>query len=183
MNAATDAGQQLEIKKTWRYYLGLILFVLSMVLPLIVTTVANLLRLPPAISTALIGVSLAGGPEVLLIAAAAVMGKENLDHLFSSLGRWAKDLIKWDQVSAARYRVGVWMMVFSVLISVATYYIFAKDLVVGDQLGWAYYVTTGGDILFTISFFVLGSEFWAKLQALFQYNARLVAENSGHTGD
>ncbi|MGD8972783.1 MAG: hypothetical protein PVJ56_05730 [Desulfobacterales bacterium] len=53
----------------------------------------------------------------------------------------------------------------------------------GDQLSWAYYLATGGDILTIISFFVLGSAFWAKLRALFQYNARLVAEDSGHTDD
>lgn len=53
----------------------------------------------------------------------------------------------------------------------------------GDQLGWAHYLATGGDILFIISFFVLGSAFWAKLRALYQNNARLVAEDSGHTDD
>jgi len=55
---------------------------------------------------------------------------------------------------------------------------FYKNLREGDQPGLGFYVSVGADILFIISFFVLGAEFWGKLWALFNYNARVVVEET-----
>ena len=104
------------------------------------------------------------------------MGKENLEYLFSKLGGWFKNLVKWDQVSPRRYRVGVWMFWIAIITQIVVFYLFTDNLRNGNQPGWAFYVTVGADILFIISFFVLGAEFWGKLGALFQYNARPVIE-------
>jgi hypothetical protein len=178
MSTPTEKNQRSETRRDWRYYLGLILFVLSLILPLLALVVVPLLGLSPGISTVLYGLSVAGGPDVILIGAAALMGKENLEYLFSKLGGWFKNLVKWDQVSPKRYRVGVWLLVISVLTSLVLFYIFPESLREGDQPGWGFYVTVGADILFIISFFVLGAEFWAKIRALFQYNARVVVEET-----
>ena len=169
-------AQTLEIKKDWRYYVGLILLVLSLILPLLALIFVPMLGLSGGTSSILYGLSVVGGPDVLLIAAAALMGKENLDYLFSKLGGWFKNLVKWDQVTPKRYRVGVWLLVISMLTTLVLFYIFPGSLREGDQPGWGFYVTIGADILFVISFFILGAEFWAKIRALFQYNARVVVE-------
>jgi hypothetical protein len=44
-----------------------------------------------------------------------------------------------------------------------------------------YYLFIASDSLFVISFFVLGAEFWAKIQALFQYKARVVVDKTGNS--
>lgn len=178
MSTPTDVNQRSETKRGWRYYVGLILFVLSLILPLLALVIVPLLGVSPGISTLLYGLSIAGGPDLLLVAAAALMGKENLTYLLSKLGGWFKNLVKWDQVTAKRYRLGVWLLVISVLTSLVLFYIFPSSLREGDQPGWGFYVTVGADILFIISFFVLGAEFWGKLRSLFQYNARVVVEDT-----
>jgi hypothetical protein len=178
MSIPADANQRSETRRGWRYYLGLILFVLSLVLPLLALVIVPLLGVSPGISAVLYGLSVAGGPDLILIGAAAFLGKENLSYLFSKLGGWFKNLVKWDQVTLKRYRVGVWLLVISVVTSLALFYLLPESLRDGKQPGWGFYVTVGADILFIISFFVLGAEFWAKIQALFQYNARVVVEES-----
>jgi hypothetical protein len=178
MSTPSEKIQRSESRGGWRYYLGLILFVLSLILPLLALVIVPLLGLSPGISTTLYGFSVVGGPDLLLVAAAALMGKKNLEFLFSKLGGWFKKLVKWDQVSPRRYRIGVWLFWISILISLAFFYFLPETLRVGDQPGWGFYVTVGADILFIISFFVLGSEFWGKLRALFQYNTRVVDEES-----
>ena len=182
MSTPADANQQPNTKRGWRYYAGLFLFVLSLILPLLALVIVPLLGVSAGISAFLIGISLAGGPDVILIGAAALMGKENLEYLFSKLGNWFKRLVKWDQVSAGRYRIGVWLVWISIITQVLIIYLFTDSLRNGNQPGWGFYVTVGADILFIISFFVLGAEFWAKIRALFQYNTRVVVEETGEAG-
>jgi hypothetical protein len=178
MSTPEASNQPLEGKRDWRYYVGLILFVLHLLLPVLALIFVPMLGLSAGISALLFSLSLAGGPDVLLIAAAALMGKDNLQYLFSKLGSRFKNLVKRDQVSPQRYKVGLWMMVISVIITVGLFYFFPQALSDGNQPGWGFYVTVGADIVFIISFFVLGAGFWAKIQALFQYNARVVVEET-----
>ena len=164
-------------KRDWRYYLGLFLFVLSLILPLLALVIVPTLGVTPGISATLYALSVAGGPDVMLIAAAALMGKENLQHLFSSLGSWFKNLVKWDQVSHRRYKIGLWLMCLSIAATVVLFYFFTNSLLVGNHPGWGFYVTIAADIVFIISFFVLGAGFWAKIRALFQHNVHVVMKD------
>jgi hypothetical protein len=68
------------LKKDWRFYTGIAALVLALVLPLLGLAVP-LLGLPTAVSAVLIGGLVAGGPEVMLVLAAAFLGKETL-HVF-----------------------------------------------------------------------------------------------------
>ncbi len=173
------ATPQSENKRGWRYYVGLLLFVIAIILPALALIFVPLLGLSAGINTVLYGLSVAGGPDVLLIVTAALMGKDNLQYLFSKLGNWFKNLVKWDQVSPQRYKAGLWMMSLSIFVTLALFYFFRDSLSNGNQPGWGFYVTVGADIVFIISFFVLGADFWAKLAALFQYNARVTEVSDG----
>jgi hypothetical protein len=116
MSTPTNVNQQPNTKRGWRYFTGLILFVLHLLLPVLALVFAPMLGLSTGISAILFSLSVAGGPDVLLIAAAALMGKDNLQYLFSKLGSWFKKLVKWDQVSPQRYRIGLWLMCLSVAV-------------------------------------------------------------------
>ena len=178
MSTPTDVDQQPDTKRDWRYYIGLFLFVLALILPLLGLAIVPLLGLGQGVSTALIGITLVGGPDVILIGSAALMGKENLEYLFSKLGGWFKRLVKWDEVSPGRYRTGVWLFWISILAGFAFFWLFPSTLISAGKLGWGAYAIGAADILFVVSFFVLGAEFWGKLRALFQYDARVVVEES-----
>jgi hypothetical protein len=69
------------LKKDWRFYAGIAALLLAMVLPLFGLAVP-LLGLSTAPSALLIGVLVAGGPEVLLLVAAALLGKDTLHAFF-----------------------------------------------------------------------------------------------------
>lgn len=176
MTEGTERVQGLETKRDWRYYVGLILLVLSLILPLLALIFVPMLGVSSGISTVLYTLSLVGGPDILLIASAALLGKENLEFLFSKLGNWFKNLVNWDQVSPQRYKLGLWFMCLSIAVSLILFYFFPQALREGIQPGWGFYATVAADFVFIISFFVLGAEFWAKITALFQYNARVVVD-------
>ena len=86
MTTANQVNEKPETKRDWRYYVGLFMFVLSLILPLLALVIVPLLGLSPGLSAILFGLSVAGGPDVILVGAAAMLGKENLEFLFSKLG-------------------------------------------------------------------------------------------------
>ena len=176
MSSAAEEIRQPETKRGWRYYIGLFLFVLAMILPILGLLIVPSLGLSQGTSTALIGLSLVGGPDIILVGAAALLGKENLEYLFSRLGGLFKRLVKWDQVSQRRYRTGVWLLWISILAGFALFWFFPSTLIESGQLSWGAYAIAASDLLFVISFFVLGAEFWGKLQALFVYDTRIVPD-------
>jgi hypothetical protein len=65
------------LNKDWRFYTGLTALVLALLVPLLALGVP-FLGLSTGISTVLIGGLVAGGPEVLVLVAAALLGKEVL---------------------------------------------------------------------------------------------------------
>jgi hypothetical protein len=65
------------LKKDWRFFTGIAALLLAMVLPLFGLAVP-LLGLSTAGSALLIGGLVAGGPELLLVLAAALLGKDTL---------------------------------------------------------------------------------------------------------
>jgi hypothetical protein len=169
----SETIEQLQASRDWRFYVGLLLFILHLILPLIALLILPSLQLDQGTSSVLLGLSFIGGPDALLIASAALMGKDNLEFLFSKLGGWFKRVVKWDQVSPKRYRTGVWIFWLSIIAGFAIFYLFPSTLVDAGRAGWGAYALVVTDIFFVVSFFVLGAEFWGKLQALFQYEARI----------
>ena len=95
----------------WRYWLGLTLLVLSLSLPLIALVLVPLLGFPKDVNVVLFGLSLAGGPDLLLVLAIAAMGKENLDRILGKFLPWFKRIARWDTVTRRRYTLGLWVMV------------------------------------------------------------------------
>ncbi len=151
----------LERPSRWRYYGGWICFILSFCLPLFSPLLA-LLGLSQTVTTILAGSLIIGGPEIMMIFAIALWGKQTFDYFMGQLGQLLKSFIPANQVSTRRYYIGLSLFLASFLPSWILAY--APSLL-DDSARIAIVLTA--DVVFVISFFILGGNFWEKIRRLF----------------
>jgi len=158
-----------QIRPGWRFYGGIVLFVLGLLSPLSIPLVTAT-SLPAGWKTAISGLLMLGIPELLWVAAAAIMGKAGFNYIKGKFWGFFKKMAPSDEVSPARYRVGLVMFFLPILFGwLAPYglhrlpeyedYRFAANLI--------------GDLFLVSSFFVLGGDFWDKLRGLFIHKAKI----------
>ena len=145
----------------FRYRAGWVFFVLSFVLPL-AGLLVPFLGLHKATTVVVTGALLVGAPEVAIVVAVALWGKETFAYF---MGR-AKGLLRLvappERVSPARYRLGLVIIAASFLPSWV--FAYAPHWLHDDS---RIPVLVAADLVFVASFFVLGGEFWARVRALF----------------
>lgn len=154
----------------WRFPVGVTIFVLGFAAPLAIPLVVAS-ELPAAWKTVLSGALALGVPEVMMVAAAAVMGREGFIELKRRFGRFFARYGPPQHVSRGRYRVGLVMFALPLLVA------WLGPYVQGHLPGFEQHPLwwhLGGDLVFVASFFVLGGEFWDKLRSLFVHGARAV---------
>ena len=176
MNPSSEPGQIPSRPPTggWRYGLGLALLVLSLSLPLLALVVVPLLGLPEGVNAALFALSLAGGPDILLVLAAAAMGRENIDRIAGKVGPWLRRLLRWDEVTRRRYVVGLWILSLSVVLPFAIALFFEGSIVSANGApGWAYYVIIATYFSFAASFLMMGAPLWDRVRAIFEWDATI----------
>jgi hypothetical protein len=152
--------------------LGGIILVVGFMSPLLIPLVLGS-DLSISYKKILSGLLAFGVPELFMIIAVAVMGKQGYEFIKEKALKYLKRFAPSDEVSLVRYRIGLIMFSVPIIFGIAqpylAYYIsFFKEL----PLWW--YITS--DILFVSSFFVLGGDFWDKLSGLFKYNVKVVKE-------
>ena len=154
----------------WRFRVGVTIFAAGFAAPLAIPLVTSS-DLPTAWKTAIAGALAVGVPEVMMVMAAAVMGKEGFARLKSQFGRFLKKYGPPEQVSRGRYRTGLVMFTLPLVLAWIVPYL-GHHLPGYDrhQLIWV----VAGDAMFVASLLVLGGEFWDKLRALFVHGARAV---------
>jgi hypothetical protein len=152
----------------WRFRLGLIFFVLAWICPLFVPFVTHS-DLPVETKTVLSGFLLLGVPEIFSVISIVILGKSGFDYIKSKVFAFLKLVVPRGEVSRARYRVGLFMLLLHVLYANLTFY--APDLIPGYSEA---HITMNliADFLFLVTLFVLGGGFWDKLRALFLYDAK-----------
>ena len=154
----------------WRLKLGITLFALSILLPVIGVPLVAALGLSAGTVATVSGVLLASA-EVLGIVAVAVMGKPGYAYIKNRVFGFFRQYGPPAEVSRTRYRIGMVMVAVPILFGWLTPY--AADLVpgyVGNEFSYA----IAGDLLLLASLFVLGGDFWDKLRALFFHQAKAV---------
>lgn len=163
------SNQDASASVAWRTRLGVAMFVVGFAAPAAIPLVAAS-SMPAGLKTALSAVLAVGVPEVMMLAAAAVMGKEGFAAMKSRIGRWLKRHGPPATVSRTRYRIGLVLFVLPIALAfIGPYW--------GSHLPG--YKTTplwwhiGGDVMFLTSLVVLGGDFWDKLRALFVHEARI----------
>ena len=157
----------------WRFRIGVVIFVLGFAAPFAIPLVTSS-DLPTAWKTAIAGALALGVPEIMMVVAAAVMGREGFAELKRRFGRLLRKYGPPERVSRARYRVGLVMFTLPLLLAWLGSYL-RGHLPAFDRhpMWW----NVGGDVVFVASLFVLGGEFWDKLRALFVHGARVVFPN------
>src|SRR5262245_42731610 len=103
---ATDTSKPPTLKRDWRFYAGMTALVLAVILPL-GAFIVPMLGLPLAQSALLVGVLVAGGPEVLCVAAIALLGKETFQYLAHHAKLAFRRAVVERPASKARYYVGL----------------------------------------------------------------------------
>jgi hypothetical protein len=157
-------------KKGWRFYLGIGLFILCLIGPLLALVVAFLPisdRLKAVLSAGLVF----GLPEVFGVLAIAVLGRQTFDYLMAPIWRWFRGFGPPRTVSRIRYTVG--LIMFGAPLVEGAIFLHSRDW---QQLYEGWYVAAAiiWDGIFLGSFFVLGGDFWDKVRALFVYDAKAV---------
>ena len=150
--------------------LGVIILVLGFMSPLLIPFVVGS-DLPISYKKILSGLLAFGIPELFMLIAVAVVGKDGYVFIKEKALKYLKRFAPSDEVSLNRYRIGLILFSVPIIIGIAqpylAYYIsFFKEL----PLWW--YITS--DILFVSSFFVLGGDFWDKLSGLFKHSVKVV---------
>jgi len=113
-----------------------------------------------------------GLPDLLWIVAAAVLGKQGFIAIKEKAFCYLKKIGPPDRVSQTRYTIGLFMFVLPLLLGWLGPYI---SLFFNGYESNRLILVISGDLLFVSSFFILGGDFWDKLQALFIYDAKVVS--------
>ena len=163
----TDAARAPTLKRDWRFYAGMTALVLAVILPL-GAFIVPLLGLPLAQSALLVGVLVAGGPEVLCIAAIALLGKETFQYLAHHAKLAFRRAVIDRPASKARYYVGLAIVLLSWL--PAYIYAYAPAAMPGGNA--RVYILAAMDLAFVASVFLMGGEFWEKVRRIFIYEGK-----------
>lgn len=154
--------------KDWKYYLGLSLFIYSLV-PILVLAILPFMGMSLSEMGTLAVVFLASG-EVAFYASAVLLGKPFLAALKAKCAAWFRcDATPPQPVSRTRHRLGVWLLITSFLpyYAVLVYLLFfVPDNATIHFLAWS---MVAGEVLGMVSLFVLGGQFWERLKRLFQW--------------
>ena len=150
-----------------RLSVGISLIVLSFILPVFSVWIVSS-SLPVHLKSILVAVVSLGGPEVIALAAVAVLGKECFDLILAKIFKGVKRIVPAKgSVGKVQYRIGLAIFLLSFVPS----YIFAYVPYLMSDLN-RIYVCIGADIAFIASLFMLGGDFWDKLRSLFIYESK-----------
>lgn len=163
--------QQQTGKSNWRFRLGSILFFLGLVLP-VFSPLVLWIDMSAKWKTAVTGAMAFGIPDLLWIAAAAILGKEGFKAIKGKLFFFIRRIAPTDHVSRTRYTIGLFMFVLPLLVGWLGPYM--SPFLPGYESN-RLIVIISGDVVFISSFFILGGDFWDKLQALFVHGAKVVS--------
>jgi hypothetical protein len=144
-----------------------VIFVVGLLCPLLIPWVVGS-GLPAGWKAALSALLLLGIPELMMLVAAAVLGKSGFHFLKGLLFGFFKRHAIPKEVSPTRYRIGLALFLVPILWGWLTPYV--EQGIPGYE-GHRLAVGLLGDLLLVSSLFVLGGEFWEKLRALFIHRA------------
>ena len=163
----------------WRIKLGFALFLTSLIgFPLLIPLMALIGLSGERIAAVTGGLVLAA--ELMMVAGAAIAGKDGFAYIKSTVFGYLKPLGPPKTVSRVRYRIGLVMFILPLLLGWAAPYF--GDHIPGFETNMLIY-GIAGDVILAASLFVLGGDFWEKLRSLFIHGAyAVIPEKASATG-
>ncbi|AEB28055.1 transporter suffix domain-containing protein [Francisella hispaniensis] len=159
------------MQKGWKYYLGILLFVLSFVPYIVVFCIIPFLGLSTSNYLAISSILLISAEGIFLVSV-MLLGKVIIDTIKSAIRKVFKSAFTaQNPISRIRHNIGLIMFFASLIyptLLLEMILIFDKINQVG-QLNMML-ILFSGDIVFIASFFILGGEFISKLKSLFKYH-------------
>ena len=120
-----------------------------------------------AVKTTLSGLLAFGIPEVFMLIAVALMGKQGYELIKNKFLRYLKQFAPPDHVSLLRYRIGLSMFCLPLLLGWIQPYLVNFFPSLNSVPLWSFTIL---DFIFLASFFVLGGAYWDKFSGLFRYS-------------
>jgi len=166
----TSSAQDMERSPSpgWRFRGGIVIFVLAFAIWLLVPLAAGLGASATRIA-ALSGFIFVAN-KVLLVLCVAVMGRAGFQQIKAIAFGYVASLSPPAQVGPVRHAIGLVMFCLPLVAAMLAPYI---DLLWPDVRPNAWQFEVLVDLVLVASFFVLGGDFWNKLQALFVRTARI----------
>jgi hypothetical protein len=153
----------------WRFRLGLTFFALGWICPLFVPLVTSS-SLSTETKTLLSGLLIIGVPEIFSVISIVFLGKDGFNYVKEKIFTFLKRVVPQGEVSRFRYRIGLFMLFLHVIYANLIFY--SPHLIKGyDENSMV--MNMCADVLFIVTLFVLGGNFWEKLRALFIYDAKV----------
>ncbi len=149
---------------------GALIFIIGVLSPVFIPLVLTS-GLPEWLIAILSGLLAFGIPELFMIIAVAILGKEGFAFLRSKLGKFLKPLAPPDEVSKIRYNVGLVLFCLPLIFAFLSPYL---DLHFHFSDNIPFYINFILDVMLISSVFVLGGNFWDKLRALFINRAKVI---------
>jgi hypothetical protein len=150
--------------------IGIIIMVVGFLSPLLIPLVVAS-NLSSSVKTVVSGLLAFGIPEVFMLLAAVVMGKQGFEYIKDKAKTYLKSLAPSGSVSRTRYRIGLILFCLPILMGLLSPYLnYTSDFFNNIPL-WFHSIF---DLLFLISLFILGGNFWNKLKGLFYYDAEII---------
>lgn len=151
-----------------KLYGGTAVLIIGFMSPLLIPVVTSS-NLSTGMKATLSGLLAFGIPELFMLIAIGLMGKQGYEFLKSKLFRYLRRFTPPNTVSRTRYRVGLILFFMPLMLAwihpyLSHYFAFLQGLSM-----WFY---IAGDALFFASFFVLGGDFWDKFSGLFKHKTK-----------
>ena len=158
-----------------RFVIGGVLFVGGFLSPLLLPLITSS-DLPGNWKAILSTLLVAGLPEVGMLLAVAVLGKQGFAQLKEMFFSKFRKMTEPAAVSVTRYRIGLFMFFTPLVVGWLYPYLVNYFPVFASEDLQATIIL---DLIFAFSFLVLGAEFWGKIHALFIHSSEIPRDRSG----
>jgi hypothetical protein len=165
-----DSTNALSPVPRGRLITGGVIFISGFISPVFIPIVLSS-GLPEGWIAAISGFLAFGIPELFMIIAIAILGKEGFNYLKNAIGKYLKPLAPPDEVSRLRYNVGLVLFSLPILFGFLQPYLNHEFHILGDVPVFLYILS---DLMIVASIFVLGGNFWDKLRGLYIHKAKVI---------
>jgi len=166
------------MKQKARLYGGIAILAAAWLMPLLGIPVSRT-DWPLGVKATVIGLLTLGGPELLSIVAIVVLGRESYELIVQKVLKLLKKLRPTGKPGRLQYGIGLALFLQPLIPSYIMAY-FPRFL--PDISPQRLIVNILSDLIFIISLFILGGDFWDKLRSLFVYDSYAVFKERQPSG-